>query len=78
VVARTYKVRPGDTLTEIARRFGTTVPALLALNGLKKPVIKPGQVLTLPASTAGTVAQQTWLPDVAEPVATRRRVAMAG
>jgi membrane-bound lytic murein transglycosylase D len=44
-----YKVRPGDTLWEIAQRFGTTVPALLALNGLKqRQQLKPGQVLMLP------------------------------
>ncbi|MFN8583714.1 MAG: LysM peptidoglycan-binding domain-containing protein [Dehalococcoidia bacterium] len=30
----TYIVQPGDTLSEIADRFGTTVEALVALNGL--------------------------------------------
>jgi membrane-bound lytic murein transglycosylase D len=56
VVVRTYRVQSGDTLAEVARRFGTTVPALMALNRLKKAVIKPGQTLTLPSATAGTVA----------------------
>jgi LysM repeat protein len=32
---RYYKVRPGDTLTEIAARNGTTVSHLCQLNGIK-------------------------------------------
>lgn len=47
---KTYRVRPGDTLSTIAQRFGTTVPSLAALNRLKQHhVIKPGQVLRIPA-----------------------------
>jgi LysM repeat protein len=46
----TYTVRPGDTLTAIAARFGTTVAALAAANHLVNPnLIFPGQVLTLSA-----------------------------
>jgi LysM repeat protein len=56
VAVRTYRVRRGDTLAEIAQRFETTVQTLLTLNGLKKTVIKPGQILTLPAAAGGTVA----------------------
>jgi len=42
----TYVVQPGDTLYSIARRFGTTVGALAALNGIAPPyTIKVGQVL---------------------------------
>ena len=41
-----YIVRWGDTLYSIARRFGTTVGALAALNGIAPPyTIKVGQVL---------------------------------
>lgn len=32
-----YTIRPGDTLSEIARRFGTTVSALTRLNGISDP-----------------------------------------
>lgn len=32
-----YIVQPGDTLSKIAARHGTTVAALLALNGLRNP-----------------------------------------
>ena len=48
-----YTVVPGDTLTRIARRNGTTVPVLAQLNGLTPPyVIKVGQHLTLPGAAA--------------------------
>jgi membrane-bound lytic murein transglycosylase D len=40
-----YKVRKGDTLAEIARRFGTTVRDLMDTNNLRNSVIHAGQVL---------------------------------
>lgn len=40
-----YAVKKGDTLSGIAKRFGTTVAQLKALNGLKGSGIKPGQKL---------------------------------
>ena len=44
-----YTVQPGDTLTRIAARFGTTVEALAAANGLVNPhLIYVGQVLMIP------------------------------
>jgi len=43
-VTRYYKVRKGDTLSEIAARNGTSVNALSRLNGLKKnKLLKLGQ-----------------------------------
>jgi hypothetical protein len=46
---RTYRVKPGDTLGSIALRFGTTVKAISALNGIKDPsLIRPGQILKIP------------------------------
>lgn len=45
----TYVVQPGDTLSAIAVRFGTTVQALVALNNIANPnLIYVGQVLTIP------------------------------
>jgi LysM repeat protein len=42
-------VRPGDSLTAIAARFGTTVAVLAELNGISDPArIRAGQVLQLP------------------------------
>jgi membrane-bound lytic murein transglycosylase D len=40
-----YKVRKGDTLTEIAQRFGTTVRELMDSNNLRNSVIHSGQIL---------------------------------
>lgn len=46
---RTYKVQPGDTLTAIAARFGTSVAKLAALNNIANPsLLRVGQVLKLP------------------------------
>jgi len=42
---RTHVVRPGDNLSVIAKRYGTTPAAIMRLNGLKKPLIFPGQEL---------------------------------
>lgn len=42
-----YRVRRGDSLWEIARRHGTTVKAIQALNGLGGTYLRAGQVLTI-------------------------------
>lgn len=45
----TYIVEPGDTLSGIARRFGTTVDAMVATNGIEDPSkLYPGAELTIP------------------------------
>jgi LysM repeat protein len=44
-----YRVQPGDNLSAIAARFGTTVRELAALNDISNPsLIRVGQVLRLP------------------------------
>lgn len=44
-----YTVKAGDTLTAIAKRYGTTVDALVSANGLKDPDrLAVGQRLTIP------------------------------
>lgn len=46
---QTYVVKPGDTLSAIALRFGTTVYDLTRANGLANPnLIYPGMVLRVP------------------------------
>lgn len=46
---KTYTVVKGDTLSKIAKQFGTTVNTLVALNGIKnKNLIYVGQVIKLP------------------------------
>ena len=47
--SKTYIVVSGDTLSAIARRFGTTVDAICKLNNISNPnVIYVGQVLNIP------------------------------
>ena len=43
-----YTVVQGDTLSSIASRFGTTVPAIMQANGLTSDLIYVGQVLLIP------------------------------
>ncbi|MBV7256941.1 LysM peptidoglycan-binding domain-containing protein [Pacificimonas sp. WHA3] len=50
-----YTVRPGDTLSELAARFGTDVGTLTALNGIDNPDrIFAGQTLTVPGGAGQT------------------------
>ena len=49
----TYVIEPGDTLSAIAQRFGTTVQALMAVNEIEDPtLIFSGQELTIPGEGA--------------------------
>ncbi|MTI60679.1 LysM peptidoglycan-binding domain-containing protein [Iocasia frigidifontis] len=44
-----YVVKPGDTLFQIARRFGTDVSTLVRLNSIADPdIIFPGRILIIP------------------------------
>lgn len=45
-----YTVQAGDGYWGIARKYGTTVEALKALNGATSNLIHPGQVLKLPST----------------------------
>ena len=42
--ARTHTVRQGDTLSALAKRYGTTVSAIVAANRAKYPRIKPSYI----------------------------------
>lgn len=51
--ALTYRIRFGDTLGGIARRYGTTVSALAQLNGIRNPNrIYAGQFIRIPVSSS--------------------------
>jgi membrane-bound lytic murein transglycosylase D len=51
--SRVHPVRPGDTLSEIARDYGVTVAAIQEANSLNGTVIRSGQRLTIPAAAPG-------------------------
>ena len=45
----TYEVQPGDTLANIASRYGTTAAALASVNQITRPeLIEVGQLLSIP------------------------------
>lgn len=63
--AATHTVVSGDTVSAIAARYGTTVQAVVAANGLdSRAFIRVGQVLTIPgtAAPATTGAQPAAAP----------------
>ncbi|MDI3339458.1 MAG: LysM peptidoglycan-binding domain-containing protein [Sphaerobacter sp.] len=59
--ATTHEVQPGDTLSELAERYHTTVPQLATINGIADPdVIMAGTTLTIEPDTtlpAGAAAE---------------------
>jgi len=62
----TYRVRRGDTLGAIARRFGTSVAALQRANGITRPDrLQIGQ--TLEVRTGGSWSPLVWTPDLDRP-----------
>lgn len=50
-MAGDYKVKSGDTLGGIAKRFGTSVAALQAANNLKSSQLRIGQNLSIPGQS---------------------------
>jgi LysM repeat protein len=63
-----YTVRPGDTLDQLAQKYGTSVDAVVYCNNLTDASVHPGQQLLLPnrthdpqASRAGITANDTQL-----------------
>jgi LysM repeat protein len=54
-----YRVRAGDNLWSISRRFGTSVAAIQAANGLRGSALKVGQVLTIPGGGTGSGGEAT-------------------
>lgn len=55
VTSRTYVVQQGDTLSEIAERFGVSTDTLASANGLDAPdQLQVGQKLTVPSTSGVT------------------------
>ena len=67
-VTHDYTIKSGDTLSDIASRYGMTVNALVMLNGIKNAnLIYPGQVLRVADSGAGsTVTKKATTPITSE------------
>ena len=63
---QTYVVKQGETLSEIAARFGLTVEELAQANGITNPaLIRAGQVLIIPApgvAPSTPTVTPTWTP----------------
>ena len=59
-----YTVAPGDTLSLIAARFGTSVASIMSLNGISNPdALVAGQELTVQAPVQGEGPDIPVLPD---------------
>jgi LysM repeat protein len=54
-----YTVKGGDTLTRIAKKFGTTSKAIRSANGLQSDVIKVGHKLKIPVKAAAAAPVET-------------------
>ncbi len=73
-----HRVVPGETLTSIAHRYGTTIAAIMAVNHLVDAnVIRPGEVLHVP-SAASTRGQVTLSSTLLGSDAVRRMTARRG
>ncbi|HYA15632.1 MAG TPA: NlpC/P60 family protein [Syntrophales bacterium] len=57
VLAKEYKVRQGDSLAKIAKKFGVTTQSLMEANGLTSSALKPKQILTIPDNGKKQVAK---------------------
>lgn len=56
-----YRVRSGDTVTEIAKRFGLTITSIAKLNKLgPKSLIRVGQVLALSGTSPSQTAVESY------------------
>lgn len=56
----TYKVKSGDTLYAIAKKYNTTVNAITTLNNLTSNNLSIGQILKIPTSTQN-VTEPTYI-----------------
>ena len=81
--ARDHKVQPGETLSEIADRYGISMDRLISLNGLKEPNdLQAGSTLRLKAPTTpaarprpSTVATKPPAKPTPKPVSTASKPA---
>lgn len=75
---RTHIVKSGESLGLIARRYGTTVNALMRANSLKKSVIYPGQVILVDGGRAASGSRSSAASSGSRPAAGRTHVVKSG
>jgi murein DD-endopeptidase MepM/ murein hydrolase activator NlpD len=76
VPQRTHEVKPGDTLHTLAKKYGTTVAAIVKANNLPGPdAIKAGQRLIIP--TADTAVARRGGPPRSSPAVRPTRLVLA-
>jgi len=71
-----YVVTTGDTLWSIAIRFGTTVEAIKARNGLTSDIIYKGQELVIPGTDPGDGGGDGTVTHVVQPGENLYRIAL--
>ena len=72
-----YTVRRGDSLERIARRYGTTVRALRAANGLRGTQINIGVILRIPTGRTETTLYRVQWGDTLGEIAQRYQTTVA-
>jgi len=68
-----YKVRKGDTIYSIAKRYQTSAAKIVELNELSGNALKVGQILTVKNVVTPTVSQPKSLAKVIEPKTKEKR-----
>jgi len=63
-----HRVRPGESVFQIARRYGVPMSAIVQTNRLARPdLIYAGQVLTIPVPAARVWSAEEWAGPMAVP-----------
>jgi len=58
----TYRVKGGDNLSKLAKKFGTTVKAIREANGMTSNEIKVGQSLVIPSKSSAAIPSADPVP----------------
>jgi LysM repeat protein len=59
----TYRVKGGDNLSKLAKKFGTTVKAIREANGMTSNEIKVGQSLVIPGKSSAAIPSAERVPE---------------
>jgi len=63
VTVRTHRVRRGETLYSISRRYGISIPTIANTNGIRnRHLLRIGQRLRIPIPSSGVTARQAEVP----------------